>query len=76
MSTLAEIETAVENLPATERKMLLQRLQQRFGAPQASCYDLARALFETPGQLGASGQHDLAANKRHLAGFGRSNTAR
>ena len=75
MSTLAEIETAVENLPAAEQKMLLQRLQQRFGAQEASCYDLARALFEQPGHLGASGQRDLSTNKRHLAGFGRAKTS-
>jgi hypothetical protein len=76
MSTLAEIEEAVGMLPAAQRKVLLLRLARRFGGRAASCYDLARELFEKPGQLGASGHRDLSTNKQHLAGFGRSKTVR
>lgn len=38
----------------------------------ASCYDLARKYFETEGAIGSSGMSDLASNKEHLMGFGRS----
>ncbi len=72
MSTLAEIEQAVGMLPGAQQKALLQRLAKRFGGEGASCYDLARELFEQPGQLGASGRRDLSTNKAHLADFGRS----
>ena len=70
MSTLAEIEEAVQMLPAPQQKTLLRRLVKRFGNAEASCYDLARELFEKPGRIGASGKRDLSTNKAHLAGFG------
>jgi hypothetical protein len=70
MSTLAEIEAAVEALPRQQQAKLLRRLAERFGGRAPSCYDLARDLFEKPGRLGASGKHDLSTNKAHLAGFG------
>ena len=61
---------AVQMLPAPRQKTLLRRLAKRFGKEDASCYDLARELFEQPGRLGASGKRDLSTNKGHLAGFG------
>ena len=70
MSTLTEIEQAVESLPHKQQQILLRHLQQRLGEGP-SCYDLARELFEKPGRLGASGKRDLSTNKAHLAGFGR-----
>ncbi len=69
MSTLTEIEAAVEMLPRRQQGVLLRNLAIRLVGP--SCYDLARDLFEKPGKLGASGKRDLSANKAHLAGFGR-----
>jgi hypothetical protein len=69
VSTLAEIESAVEKLPRSEQEMLLRQLSKRL-ADGPSCYDLARELFETPGRIGASGKSDLSTNKAHLAGFG------
>jgi hypothetical protein len=36
----------------------------------ASCFDLTRDLFETPGKLDASAEGDRSTNKRHLTGFG------
>jgi hypothetical protein len=68
MSTLAEIEAAMERLPQEEQAQLFRVLAKRFGA--ASCYDLARDLLEAPGGIGASGIADLSTNKTHLAGFG------
>jgi len=70
MTTLAEIEAAVQALPRREQEALLRGLAGRLGAGP-SCYDLARDLFEEPGRLGASGKADLSTNKAHLAGFGR-----
>jgi len=69
MSTLTEIEAAVEMLPREQQGALLRNLAKRLIGP--SCYDLARDLFEKPGKLGASGKPDLSTNKAHLAGFGR-----
>jgi hypothetical protein len=69
MSTIAEIEAAVERLPRRQQGVLLQKLAKRLIGP--SCYDLARDLFEKPGKLGASGKKDLSTNKAHMAGFGR-----
>ena len=70
MSTLAEIEEAVQMLPAPQQKTLLRRLVKRLGKEDSSCYDLTRELFEKPGRLGASGKRDLSTNKARLAGFG------
>jgi hypothetical protein len=69
MSTLDEIEAAVELLPRRQQDALLRNLAKRLIGP--SCYDLARDLFEKPGKLGASGKRDLSANKAHPADFGR-----
>ncbi len=74
MSTLDEIEAAVEMLPRRQQDALLRNLAKRLIGP--SCYDLARDLFEKPGKLGASGKKDLSTNKAHLAGFGRPTTRR
>lgn len=70
MTTLAEIEAAVQALPRKEQETLLRQLAARLGN-EPSCYDLARELFEKPGWIGASGKRDLSTNKKHLAGFGR-----
>ena len=75
MSTLAEIEQAVETLPRKQQESLLRRLLARLGSGP-SCYDLSRELFEEPGRLGASGKHDLSTNKAHLADLGRKRIAR
>jgi hypothetical protein len=74
MSTLAEIEAAVEMLPRRQQDALLRNLAKRLIGP--SCYDLARDLFEKPGNLGASGKRDLSTNKAHLTGFGRPSSKR
>lgn len=39
MITLSEIEEAVEMLPGSQQKALLQRLDKRLGGAGASCYD-------------------------------------
>ncbi len=36
----------------------------------ASCFDLTRDLFETPGKLDASPEGDRSTHRRHLATFG------
>ena len=70
MSTLGEIESAVQKLPRREQELLVRQLAKRLGGGP-SCYDLARELFEEPGRIGASGKGDLSTNKAHLASFGR-----
>jgi len=70
MSTLREIESAVQKLPRREQELLYRQLAKRLGSAP-SCYDLARELFEEPGRIGASGKKDISTNKAHLAGFGR-----
>ena len=70
MSTLAEIESAVQKLPRREQELLLRQLSERLGGGP-SCYDLTRELFEEPGRIGASGKKDLSTNKAHLERFGR-----
>ena len=75
MSTLAEIEQAVETLPRKQQESLLRRLLARLGSGP-SCYDLSSELFEEPDRIGASGKRDLSTNKAHLAGLGRKRTAR
>ncbi len=70
VSTLSEIEAAVQLLPRRQQDALLRNLAKRLIGP--SCYDLARDLFEKPGKLGAGGKRDISTNKAHLAGFGRS----
>lgn len=69
MSTLEEIESAVQKLSRHEQELLFQQLAKRLGQGP-SCYDLARDLFEKPGRLGASGKSDLSTNKAHLKTFG------
>ena len=75
MSTLTEIERAVEILPRKEQESLLRHLLARLGS-RPSCYDLSRELFEEPGRIGASGKRDLSTNKAHLASLGRKRNAR
>ena len=75
MSTLREIEQAVESLPRKQQQTLLRHLTERLSAGP-SCYELARDLFEKPGRIGASGRRDLSTNKKHLAEFGRKRAAK
>lgn len=76
MSTLADIESAVETLPRAQQEKLLKKLAAKLGANTPSCYDLTRDLFEKSGKLGASGLGDLSTNKAHLEGLGRSSHGR
>ncbi len=69
MSTLDEIESAVQKLPRSDQELLFRQLAKRLGGGP-SCYDLARELFESPGRIRASGKRDLSTNKARLAGFG------
>lgn len=71
MSTLAEIEAAVETLPRRQQQRLLRRLSERL-ASGPSCYDLARDLFEIPGMIDSSGKGDLSSNKAYLESFGKN----
>jgi hypothetical protein len=75
MSTLEEIESAVEKLSRREQELLFQQLGKRLGQGP-SCYELARDLFEIPGRLGASGRRDLSTNKAHLKNFGQKASKR
>jgi len=75
MSTLQEIESAVQKLSRREQELLFQQLGKRLGGTP-TCYDLSRELFEEPGRIGASGKTDLSTNKAHLANFGRKATRR
>ena len=70
-----EIEQAVKALPRKQQQTLLRHLTERLSTGP-SCYDLARELFEKPGHLGASGKRDLSTNKKHLAEFGRKQSAK
>lgn len=70
MSTLEEIEVAVQKLSRREQELLFQQLAKRLGGGP-SCYDLARDLLEQPGKIGSSGKKDLSTNKAHLTGFGK-----
>ena len=71
MSTLLEVEAAIYALPATDQRVLLEKLSRHVADEGASCFDLVHDLFEDTAQLGASGLSDLSSNKAHLADFGR-----
>ena len=65
MSTLQEIEAAVEKLPPREVAKLADWLTRR--RKQVSAYD---AMADGCGIV-KGGPRDLASNKKHLAGYGR-----
>ena len=73
MSTLAEIEAAADTLPPGQQKKLLQHLTLKFGNAVAkrkkpSLHD----LMKDGCGIVDSGIPDLATNKKHMEGFGRS----
>jgi hypothetical protein len=65
MSTLQEIEAAIEKLPARDLRKLTEWINERCG--KRSAYDAMRhgcgIVKEAP--------RDLGSNKKHLAGLGR-----
>jgi hypothetical protein len=65
MSTLQEIEAAVEKLPPREMASLADWLARR--CKRISAYD---AMKDGCGIV-KGGPRDLASNKKHLAGYGR-----
>jgi hypothetical protein len=67
MSTMAEIEAAVEALPLLQQAELLRRISTRL-SNGPSCYDLVRDLFDEPGRLVESGLKDHSTNKKYLVG--------
>ena len=71
MSTLTEIEQAVETLPRREQRKLLQFLTTRLDKPtnerKPSLHDRMKDLCG----IADSGIPDLATNKKHMEGFGR-----
>lgn len=54
------------------RQALTELSSQGDSAAPASCYDLARDLFEKPEMLGASKEGDRSVNKQRMAAFGKS----
>ncbi len=73
MSTLAEIESAVEALPARQQRKLLDRLTAKLSKPlpgkaKLSLHDRMKDFCG----IVNSGIPDLATNKKHMEGIGRS----
>mgnify|MGYP002378610962 CR=1 FL=1 len=58
----------------TLSRLMLEALEslarQGDAVAPASCFDLTRDLFETPGNLDASPEGDRSTNKRRMAAFG------
>lgn len=73
MSRLAEIESALETLPRREQQKLLLRLQARLkrSARNGTKPSLHDRMKDGCGIVD-SGIRDLATNKTHMEGFGRS----
>ena len=73
MSTLTEIEAAVETLPPKQQRKLLEHLTAKLisGAtlpkPQLSAHDLMK---DGCGMV-RSGKRDLSTNRKHMQGYGR-----
>ena len=74
MTTLVEIESAVDALPLREKRKLLKRLSEKLEARPAkktpSLHDRMKDLCG----IVDSGIPDLATNKKHMEGFGRWRT--
>jgi hypothetical protein len=74
MSRLAEIESAVETLPRQQQRKLLLRLAARL--EQTAKRNGAKGSLHDRMKRGCgivnSGVPDLATNKKHMEGFGRS----
>ncbi len=72
MSTLTEIEEAVETLPRREQRKLLQFLTTRLEPPVKKIRGTsAHDLMKDGCGIVNSGVGDLATNKKHMKGFGR-----
>ncbi len=73
MSSLAEIEEAVETLPPKEQHKLLQHLAARLGMPKPlpQPRQSAHDLMKDGCGIVDSGKRDLGSNKKHLSGYGR-----
>ena len=72
MSTLTEIEQAVETLPRRQQRKLLQFLTTRLEPPvKKTRRPSAHDLMKDGCGIVNSGIGDLATNKRHMEGFGR-----
>ena len=72
MSTLAEIEAAVEALPAKQQRKLLERLAARLkrSVMEKAKLSLHERMKDFCGIVD-SGIPDLATNKKHMRGYGR-----
>jgi hypothetical protein len=72
MSTLAEIEEAVENLPRPQQETLLHYLADKLAVPLQNG-GTHRSFFDAAkGYLGMfDGPADLSTNPRHLDDFGK-----
>ena len=71
MSTLTEIEAAVETLPVKQQRKLLEHLTAKLipgkTLPKPSMHDLMK---DGCGMVD-SGIPDLSTNKKHMRGYGR-----
>ena len=71
MSTLTEIEAAVETLPLKQQRKLMERLAAKLTPrgtlPKPSMHD----LMKDGCGIVDSGIPDLATNKKHMRGYGR-----
>ena len=73
MSTLTEIEAAVETLPVKQQRKLLEHLTAKLitaatvPKPRPSAHD----LMKDGCGIVRSGKQDLATNQKHMQGYGR-----
>ena len=73
MSTLTEIEAAVETLSLKQQRKLMERLAAKLTPrgtlpkPQLSAHD----LMKDGCGIVRSGKRDLSTNKKHMQGYGR-----
>ena len=73
MNTLAAIEAAADSLPLKQQRKLLEHLNAKLEKPAAKKANpsLHERMKEFCGIVD-SGIPDLATNKKHMKGFGRS----
>jgi len=71
MSSLADIESAVETLPRREQRKLLLRLAARLERPAKKAKVSLHERMKDLCGIVDSGIPDLATNKKHMEGFGR-----